>query len=103
MNDLARAEQTAALAAVRELMDAHFREAEDSADDDGKFKLGFRVTFDRSHTPTKLKVACRVTKTATDEPSGARWPAEGCPEGDAGTRRQIEATVDDPAQSKLPL
>ena len=70
------------LADPRELLDAHFQEAEDSADEDGKFKIGFRATFDRSHSPTKLKVACRVTTTMTDE---------------------IEATVDDPAQSKLPL
>jgi hypothetical protein len=27
-----------------------------------KFSLGFRVTFDRSHSPTKLKVTCRVSK-----------------------------------------
>ena len=82
MSALAQAEQNAALDAVRELLDAHFREAEDSADEDGKFRLGFRVTFDQSHSPTRLKVACRVTRTMTDE---------------------IEATVDDPAQSKLPL
>ncbi len=36
-----------------------------SADDDGKFSLGFRVTFDRSHSPTKLKVTCRVSKVTT--------------------------------------
>jgi hypothetical protein len=82
MDDLAQAEQTAALDAMRELLDTHFQEAEDSTDEDGKFKIGFRVTFDRSHSPTKLKVACRVTKTVTDE---------------------IETSVDDPAQSKLPL
>ena len=82
MNDLAQAEQVAALDAVRELLAAHFREAEDSVDEEGRFRLGFRVTFDRSHSPTRLKVACRVTRTVTDE---------------------IEATVDDPAQSKLPL
>ena len=82
MNGLAKAEQAAAIDAMRELLDAHFREAEDSADEDGKFRLGFRVTFDRSHSPTRLKVACRVTRTVSDE---------------------IEATVDDPAQSKLPL
>ena len=82
MNGLAKAEQAAAIDAMRELLDAHFREAEDSADEDGKFRLGFRVTFDRSHSPTRLKVACRVTRTVTDE---------------------IEATVDDPTQPKLPL
>ena len=74
-------EQQAALDAVKELLALHFREAEDSADD-GKFSLGFRVTFDRSHAPTKLKVTCRVSKITTDE---------------------IETSVDDPDQGKLPL
>jgi hypothetical protein len=74
-------EQQAALDAVRELLELHFREAEDSADD-GKFSLGFRVTFDRSHAPTKLKVTCRVSKITTDE---------------------IECAIDDPDQAKLPL
>ena len=67
---------------MKELLDAHFQEAEDSADEDGKFSLGFRVTFDRSHSPTKLKVTCRVSKITTDE---------------------IETSVDDPNQAKLPL
>ena len=71
----------AAVDAVKELLDAHFDEAEDSADD-GKFSLGFRVTFDRSHSPTKLKVTCRVSKVTTDE---------------------IECSIDDPNQAKLPL
>jgi hypothetical protein len=75
------AECQAAVDAVKELLDAHFDEAEDSADD-GKFSLGFRVTFDRSHSPTKLKVTCRVSKVTTDE---------------------IECTIDDPDQAKLPL
>ncbi|MFO0202038.1 MAG: hypothetical protein ACK528_02810 [Alphaproteobacteria bacterium] len=72
----------AAVDAVQELLDAHFDEAEDSADEDGKFSLGFRVTFDRSHSPTKLKVTCRVSKVTTDE---------------------IECSIDDPNQAKLPL
>jgi hypothetical protein len=75
------AECQAAVDAVKELLDAHFDEAEDSADD-GKFSLGFRVTFDRSHSPTKLKVTCRVSKVITDE---------------------IECSIDDPDQAKLPL
>jgi hypothetical protein len=75
------AECQAAVDAVKELLDAHFDEAEDSADD-GKFSLGFRVTFDRSHSPTKLKVTCRVSKVTTDE---------------------IECSIDDPDQAKLPL
>ena len=72
----------AAVDAVKELLDAHFDEAEDSADEDGKFSLGFRVTFDRSHSPTKLKVTCRVSKVTTDE---------------------IECSIDDPNHAKLPL
>ena len=75
------AECQAAVDAVKELLNTHFDEAEDSADD-GKFSLGFRVTFDRSHSPTKLKVTCRVSKVITDE---------------------IECSIDDPNQSKLPL
>ena len=76
------AECQAAIDAVKELLDIHFKEAEDSADEDGKFSLGFRVTFDRSHSPTKLKVTCRVSKITTDE---------------------IECAIDDPNQAKLPL
>ncbi len=76
------AECQTAIDAVKELLDTHFKEAEDSADEDGKFSLGFRVTFDRSHSPTKLKVTCRVSKITTDE---------------------IETSVDDPDQAKLPL
>lgn len=75
------AECQAAVDAVKELLDTHFDEAEDSADD-GKFSLGFRVTFDRSHSPTKLKVTCRVSKVTTDE---------------------IECSIDDSNQPKLPL
>lgn len=82
MNEAAQAEKTAAIDAARELLDTHFREAEDSADEDGKFSLGFRFTFDRSHSPTKVKVTCRVAKVTSDE---------------------IETTADDPSQPKLPL
>ena len=53
-----------------------------SADEDGKFSIGFRVTFNRSHSPTKLKVTCRVAKVTTDE---------------------IECSIDDPDQAKSPL
>jgi hypothetical protein len=60
-------ETTAALNAIRELLETHFREAEDCADDEGKFRIGFRAVFDRSHSPTKLKVTCRVAKVTTDE------------------------------------
>jgi hypothetical protein len=67
-----QSETAAATDAVAELLKTNFNDAEDSADEDGKFSIGFRVTFDRSHSPTKLKVTCRVSKVVTDEPSGAR-------------------------------
>ena len=78
--DLRTAEQDAAVTHLRDLLQAHFREAEDSADEDGKFSIGFRVTFDRSFNPTKLKVSCRIAKTITDE---------------------VESTVEDPQQPAL--
>ena len=63
----AQAERAAALDAIRELLEAHFREAEDSADDDGKFSIAFKVTFNRSHSPTKLKITSRISTAITDE------------------------------------
>jgi len=75
-------EINAATEAVRGLLDAHFRTAEESADDDGRFSLGFRVVFDRSHEPTRVKVTCRVAKVTTDE---------------------IECRACDPDQTELPL
>ena len=65
--DRQTAEQEAAVAHMRDLLEAHYREAEESADEYGKFSIGFRVTFDRSYDPTKLKVTCRIAKTITDE------------------------------------
>jgi len=64
---LADSEQTTALAALTELLSCHFAEAIESADDTGKFSIGFRLHFDRSNTPTKLKVISRISKTFTDE------------------------------------
>jgi hypothetical protein len=78
----AQAEQSAALEAIKELLEAHFREAEDSADDDGRFSISFKATFDRSHSPTKLKVTSRINRTLTDE---------------------LETSVADPNQPDLPL
>ena len=63
----AQAERSAALDAIRELLAAHFREAEDSADDDGKFSIAFKVTLNRSHSPTKLKITSRISTAITDE------------------------------------
>ena len=59
--------QSAALEAIKELLEANVLEAEKSADDEGRFALGFRVTFDRSHSPTRLRVTCRVSRVTTDE------------------------------------
>jgi hypothetical protein len=56
---------------------AHFREAEESADEDGKFSIALRATFEWSTSPTKLKVACRISKTFTDAiEASARDPAQ---------------------------
>jgi hypothetical protein len=33
----------------------------------GKFGIGFEVSFDRDASPTKLKVTCRIAKTTSDE------------------------------------
>ena len=77
---LAQAEQDSILTHIRDLLSAHFVEAEESADEEGKFSIAFRATFDRSASPIKVKVACRISKTFTDE---------------------IEASVPDPAQPEL--
>lgn len=78
--DIKDLEQQKALDHIRELLSSHFREAEDAADEDGKFSIGFKVSFDRGASPTKLKVTCRIAKTITDE---------------------IESSVEDPLQQKL--
>ena len=75
--DIQDLEQQKALDHIRELMSAHWREAQD---DDGKFAVGFKVTFDRGASPTKLKVTCRIAKTISDE---------------------IESEIEDPRQQKL--
>jgi len=83
MNDTAAtAHQEAAIAAIRELLEIHFREAENSADEDGKFSISFRASFDRSHPQTLLKVTSRISKSVTDE---------------------IETNVPDPSQPELGL
>jgi len=78
----AQAERSTALDAIKELLEAHFREAEDSADEDGKFSIAFKVTFNRSFSPTKLKVTSRISTAITDE---------------------IETSIPDPNQPSLPL
>ncbi len=76
------AHQSAAIEAIKELLDANFIEAEKSADDNGKFTISFRVAFDRSHPQTHLKVTSRISKSVTDE---------------------IETNVADPDQMELGL
>jgi hypothetical protein len=71
--------QDTALEHVRELLATHWREAKDSADDDGKFAIGLRITV-QDGAPAKLKVKCSISKTVTDE---------------------IESQVENPAQMKL--
>ena len=71
--------QDKAINHLRDLLTTHWREAKDSADDDGKFSIGFRVSV-HNGLPAKLKVACRVSRTITDE---------------------VESEVDDPGQMKL--
>ena len=71
--------QDKALDHVRELLSTHWREAKDSADDDGKFAIGLRISI-QNGAPAKLKVKCSISKTITDE---------------------IESQVDDPDQMKL--
>ena len=80
--DIQDLEQQKAIDHVRELMSTHWREAQDAQDEDGKFGITFKVTFDRGASPTKLKVACRISKTFSDE---------------------IESEIEDPQQSKLAL
>ncbi len=65
--DIQDREQQKALDHIRELMSAHWREAQDAQDEDGKFGINFKVTVDRGASPTKLKVTCRISKMFSDE------------------------------------
>jgi hypothetical protein len=71
--------QDKALDHLRELLTTHWHTAKDSADEDGKFSMGFRMSV-QDGVPAKLKVSCRISKTITDE---------------------VESLLDDPAQMKL--
>jgi len=68
-----------ALDHLRELLDLHWQEAKDSADEDGKFAIGFKVAVSDG-APARVKVTSRISRTVTDE---------------------IESTVDDPSQPRL--
>ena len=71
--------KTQALGHLRELLDLHWREAKDSADEDGRFAIGFKVAV-TDGVPARMKVTSRTSRTVTDE---------------------IESTVDDPGQPRL--
>jgi len=71
--------QSQAVEHARDLLIAHWSEAKDSADENGKFSIGLRVIVENG-APSKLKVKCSISKTITDE---------------------IESQVDDPQQMKL--
>ncbi len=71
--------KTEALEHLRELLDLHWREAKDSADEDGRFAIGFKVAVSDG-VPAKVKVTSRISRTLTDE---------------------IESSVDDPSQPRL--
>jgi hypothetical protein len=68
-----------ALDHLRELMDTHWSDARDSADEEGRFSIGFKVAV-KDGVPAKLKVTSRISTTIADE---------------------IESTVDDPNQPRL--
>jgi hypothetical protein len=68
-----------AIGHLRDLLEMHWREARDSADEDGKFAIGFKVAV-TDGAPAKLRVTSRISTTITDE---------------------IESTVDDPNQPRL--
>ena len=68
--------KTQALGHLRELLDLHWREAWDSADEGGKFAIGLNVAV-TDGAPAKVKVTSRIYRTVTDK---------------------IESTVDDPNQ-----
>jgi hypothetical protein len=68
-----------ALDHLRELLDLHWREAKDSADEDGRFAIGFKVAV-TDGARAKVKVTSRISRTVTDE---------------------IESSVDDPSQPRL--
>jgi len=71
--------KTQALEHLGELLEAHWREARESADEEGRVSIGFKVAV-KDGVPAKLKVTSRISTTLTDE---------------------IESAVDDPNQPTL--
>jgi predicted DNA-binding transcriptional regulator AlpA len=100
----ANPEQSAALATIAELLATHCQEASDSDTKDGKFSITFAVTFDRSHSPPKLKVTSRLSKPAYENPSGvgttgyaSRSPL---PEQEKAFACHIQTVVDESPQTR---
>ena len=75
--------KTQALGHLRELLDLHWREASDSADEDGKFAIGFRVAVSDG-APARVKVTSRISRTVTDEIERSESASQRQP---AGQRR----------------
>ena len=71
--------QDQAINHIRDLVDTHWSDAKNSADEDGKFSIGLRLSVQQG-APAKLKVKCSISRTITDE---------------------IESQVEDPDQMKL--
>jgi hypothetical protein len=61
-----QAEQNAAIEAIRELQAAHFNEDTEAAEENGKFSITFRVTFDRGASPTMIRVSSRIARTLAE-------------------------------------
>lgn len=55
-----QAEQHSALEAIRDLQASHFNEDAEAANENGKFTITFRVTFDRRASPTVVQVSSRI-------------------------------------------
>jgi hypothetical protein len=68
-----------ALGHLCDLLEMHWREARDSAEEDGKFAISFRMAVTHGVT-AKLKVTVRISATIADE---------------------VESTVDGPNQPTL--
>jgi predicted DNA-binding transcriptional regulator AlpA len=74
-----QAEQNSALEAIRELQASHFNEDPEAADENNKFSISFRVTFDRTTVPTKITISSRIAKALAEvvEASAQRAVAPG--------------------------
>jgi hypothetical protein len=82
------AEQNSALEAIRDLQASHFSEDAEAADENGKFTITFRVTFDRRASPTVVQVSSRIATHEHEiknpeqptQPAKAKLPREEAPQ-----------------------